>query len=137
MNALHSTVPPIPKSLPAAFRRIRLELAREKGHPSGSATEGYILIAPLDRDAKLDPELWRNYPDACRVVRFRTGERDDIGHLLRKPGGSWGFRYDIAGDEPDEAGYHFNAEHFTLGEYISIREESGMRTFRVTSVEAL
>jgi hypothetical protein len=134
---LHSkqTVKPIPHTLPHSFRRLRLELAREKGHPSGSSAHGYILIAPLDKEGRLDPETWHQYPDVCRVVRFRPGEADDIGHLVRKPGGSWAFHYDIAGDEPDERGFHFNAEHFTPGEYVSISEESGMHTFRVVSVE--
>jgi len=34
--------------LPVCFRRIRLELAREKGHPEGSASIGYTLLAPID-----------------------------------------------------------------------------------------
>jgi hypothetical protein len=34
--------------LPANFRRIRLELAREKGHPQGSALIGYTFVAPLE-----------------------------------------------------------------------------------------
>jgi hypothetical protein len=33
--------------LPPSFRRIRLELAREKGHPQGSASFGYTFDAPL------------------------------------------------------------------------------------------
>jgi len=55
--------------------------------------------------------------------------------VVRRPGGSWAFHYDIRGNEPDEAGYHFQDERFELGEYVSIREQDGMHTFHVTSVE--
>jgi hypothetical protein len=91
------------RTLPRSFRKIRLELAREKGRPAGSASSGYIIVAPLDQDRRFDPEVWKEYRDACRVVRFRPGEDDDIGHLVHRRGGSWAFHYDIRGDEDDEA----------------------------------
>jgi hypothetical protein len=122
-----------PADLPQNFRRIRLELAREPGHPMGSALIGYTLLAPLDDDDRIDAETWKHHRDVCRVVRFRPNEADDIGHLVRKPGGSWALHYDIAGDEDDEAGYRFGDERFVVGEYVSIREDDGMHTFRVVS----
>jgi len=121
--------------LPHNFRRIRMELAREPGHPMGSARIGYTVLAPLDENGKIDAETWKHHRDACRVVRFRPDEDDDIGHLIRRPGGSWAFRYDITGDEDDEAGYRFGDERFEVGEYVSVREDDGMHTFRVVSVE--
>jgi hypothetical protein len=60
--------------LPLAFRRICLELAREKGHPTGSALIGYTFVAPLNADGRIDPNLWHQYHDFCRVVRFRPDE---------------------------------------------------------------
>ena len=72
----------------------------------------------------------------CRVVRFRPNEADDIGHLVRKGGGSWAFHYDIKSDEEDdEAGYRFGDHAFKLGEYVSIREDEGLRTFKVVRVQ--
>jgi hypothetical protein len=124
-------------ALPRSFRKIRLELAREKGHPAGSASHGYIIVAPLDRDRRFDPVAWKEHRDACRVVRFRPGEDDDIGHLVHRPGGSWAFHYDIRGDEDDETGYHFQDERFEIGEYVSIREADMIHTYRVVSVEPL
>lgn len=124
-------------TLPRSFRKIRLELAREKGHPAGSASRGYIIVAPLDQDYRFDAETWKAHRDACRVVRFRSGEDDDIGHLVHRPGGSWAFRYDIRGDEDDEAGYHFEQERFEVGEYVSVREADATHTYRVVSVERL
>jgi hypothetical protein len=124
-------------ALPRTFRKIRLELAREKGHPAGSAGRGYIIVAPLDKDRRFDPVGWKEHREACRVVRFRSGEDDDIGHLVHRPGGSWAFRYDIRGDEDDEAGYHFESEQFEVGEYVSVREADATHTYRVISVEPL
>jgi hypothetical protein len=119
----------------AALHEIRLELARGPGHPLGRADIGYTLIAPLDREGRLDPDLWRLKREACRVVRFRPGEADDIGHLVRWPGGSWRLHYDIRGDESDESGFRFGDERFLVGEYVSIHEEHGLRTYRVMSAE--
>jgi hypothetical protein len=47
-------------SLPAQFRQIRIELAREPGHPEGDAGVAYVIIAPLDADDRIDPTLWRS-----------------------------------------------------------------------------
>lgn len=125
------------RSLPRSFRKIRLELAREKGRPAGSASSGYIIVAPLDQDRRFDPDAWKDYRDACRVVRFRPGQDDDIGHLVHRRGGSWAFRYDIRGDEDDEAGYHFQDERFEIGEYVSVREADTTHTYRVVSVDPI
>jgi hypothetical protein len=121
-------------TLPRSFREIRLELAREPGHPTGSAVDGYTIIAPLDAENRIDAKLWQAHRAACRVVRFRHREDDDVGHLVHRPGGSWAFSYDIKGDEEDEDGFNFENERFELGEYVSIHEDDGPHTFRVTSV---
>ena len=38
---------PIAADYPEPFRHIRLELARERGHPEGSHHDGYDLVVPL------------------------------------------------------------------------------------------
>lgn len=121
-------------SLPRQFREIRLELAREADHPQGSREHGYRFIAPLNSEQRIDASLWKQHHDACRVVRFRPNEEDEVGHLMHR-GNHWAFHYDIKGADSDEAGYRFSDERFLLGEYVSIHESDGMRTFRVTSVE--
>ena len=118
------------------MHEIRLELARGPDHPMGRADIGYRLVAPLDREGRLDAELWRANRDACRVVRFRPGE-EQVGHLLHWPGGSWRFHYDLAGQGDDETGFRFGDERFLVGEYVSIREASGLHTFRVMSAESV
>jgi hypothetical protein len=121
-----------------SLRRIRLTLARTKAYPDGSARHGYEFIAPLDPTGTIDAEAWKQLRGLCRVRRFWGDEEHDIGHLVHRPGGSWAFRYDIAGDEDDEAGYRFGEHPFVLGEYVSIRDDDGeLNTFQVTSVKPL
>ena len=40
---------------------IRLQLARSKEFPVGSARHGYDIVAPLDKDGHIDLELWRKH----------------------------------------------------------------------------
>lgn len=118
------------------LKKIRLELARDHDHPQGSSVIGYEFAAPLTDEGRIDPAEWHNRRDNCRVRRFRPGEADDIGHLVRKPGGSWAFHYDIDSDEEDdESGYRFGDHVFEPGEYVSIREDEDLRTFRVVRVQ--
>jgi hypothetical protein len=122
-------------SLPHEFRQIRLELAREPGHPEGSNASGYDLIAPLDQDSRLSPDVWRAHKDACRVHRFREDEDDRVGRLARRPGGSWYLDYDDARSDDDESAHRLGNERFLIGEYVSIADEDGtMHTYRVVSV---
>lgn len=129
-----ATTPQKKIPLPRAFRVIQLELAREAKHPEGSREYGYRMVAPLDGDGRIDADLWKQHRDACKVVRFRPNEEDEVGHLVRK-GTGWAFHYDVQGEDADEAGYRLGDERFDIGEYVSIREDDEMHTFRVTSVE--
>ncbi|MBA5778344.1 hypothetical protein H2509_14540 [Stappia sp. F7233] len=118
------------------LKKIRLNLARTKEFPNGSAHHGYEFSAPLDASGHIDAAVWRKVRDHCRVRRFWGDEEEDIGHLVHRPGGGWAFHYDIDGDEDDEAGYRFGAHPFRPGEYVSIRDEDGdMHTFQVVTVQ--
>jgi hypothetical protein len=118
----------------AAFHRIRLELAREPGHPEGSRATGYEIMAPLDESQRLSPELWRENRERSSVRRFHEGEEDRIGRLGRHPGGAWYLDYDVDSSRDDEAGYRLGSERFVLGEYVSIADEHGkMHTYHVVS----
>jgi hypothetical protein len=122
---------------PREFRRIRLELAREPGHPAGDRGFGYVFVAPLDTEDRIDPELWKAHRELCRVVRFRPDDEQSIGRLVRRPGGSWAFRYAEEVGEEDEAGFHFGEEQMRLGEYLSIREDDETHVYRIIGVEHL
>jgi hypothetical protein len=121
------------------MQKVRLELARDKTYPTGSRAHGYEFTAPLDGQGQLIAEDWHDHRDRCRVRRFWAGEADEIGHLVRKPGGAWAFHYDIHGDEDDdETGYRFQTHKFVPGEYVSIKEhDDEVRTFRVITAQPL
>ena len=127
--------------LPHVLKRIRLNLARSKEFPAGSARHGYEFVAPLDANDHIDVALWRKHREHCGVRRFWEGEEDEFGRLIHKPGRGkegdrWVFDYDEIAEEDDEAGYRFGAHAFRPGEYVSIRDEDGdMHTFQVVSVE--
>jgi hypothetical protein len=132
---MSSPKPILNTSLPSTFRQIRIELAREQGHPEGAHNIAYILVAPLDDDRHIDAETWRGHRDACRVARLRPGKATVHGRLVHCRGGSWAFEYEA--NIPSEAGYHFNEERFVPGEYVSVNEEGRMHPFRVVSVARL
>jgi hypothetical protein len=128
-------------TLPHTLKRIRLHLARSKAFPEGSSRHGYEFVAPIDAKGHIDPELWRQHREHCRVRRFWDGEPEQVGQLRHMPGGAeharWVFDYDTSRADDDEAGYRFGAHAFVPGEYVSITEDDGdIHTFRVISVEA-
>ena len=122
-----------------SFSQIRLELARDHDFPDGSSERGYEFTAPLADDSRISPTEWKSDRDRCRVRRFWDRQEDEIGHLVRKPGGSWAFHYDVMGDADDEeTGYRFGDHRFVPGEYVSIKEHDDvLRTFRVIFVRPL
>ncbi len=125
-------------NLPKSFRHIKLELAREQGYPGGDAKHGYDILAPLLENGQIDAELAKKYRDKCRVRRFRPNEEDAIGLLVHGPGGRWIIDYDDSRADDDEAGFRFGDEYFTIGEYVSIKEDDGkMHTFRVVQVQEI
>jgi hypothetical protein len=124
-------------SLPVQFRQLRIELAREPGHPEGDTGVAYIMVAPLDADDRIDPTLWREHRKACRIARLRPDQEDRYGHLVHRQGGGWAFHYDTAANKPDEIGFHFADQRFVTGEYVSIVEGGRMHTYRVASVSHL
>lgn len=129
MSAAHA-------SLPTSFRKIHLALARERGHPEGERANAYDVIVPLTADGRIDAAQWDAHRALTRVIRYRPGDEPDIGHIFRRPGGTWAFRYDVLGDEDDESGHHFGDHVFTPGEYVTITEDGVQHTYRVASVSA-
>lgn len=123
------------------LRTIRLELARDAAHPSGSAEHGYEFVAPLGADSHIDVDTWRKERAKCKVRRFWRGADDQHGHLIHTQGRRWTFHYDLdharpnAASHDDESGWKFDAHAFKPGEYVSVTEQDGeTRTFRVVKV---
>jgi len=120
-------------SLPAQFRQIRLELAREPGHPEGDADVAYLIVAPLDVDDRIDPTLCREHREACRITRLLPDQQDYHGHLVHRQGTGWVLHYDAGANMPDGGGFHFAEERFISGEYVSINDGRKLHTYRVAS----
>lgn len=119
----------------ARISRITLELAREPGHPLGDREHGYHLYLPLKADGHVDDTGWASVRSACRVRRFRRGEDERHGRIVRGPGGQWTFDYDDRTTIDDEVGFRLKDELFVPGEYVSVREDDGkMHTFQVISI---
>jgi hypothetical protein len=120
-----------------SLSHIRLELARDHDFPEGSRERGYEFIAPLSDEGRILVPEWNVLRDRCHVRRFWSDQPDEIGHLIRKPGGSWAFHYDLLGDpEDEETGYRFGDHKFLLGDYVSIKEHDGvLRTFQVVAIQ--
>jgi hypothetical protein len=124
-------------ALPNTFRRIRLERAREPGHPEGDRRIGYTITAPLLADGRLDVETARAHRGECRVIRFHEGRDSDEGYLRRRPGGSWALHYDFDdGEDDDDPGYRLGDHRFVPGEYVTFIEDDAAHTYRVVSVTA-
>jgi hypothetical protein len=115
--------------------RIRLELARTRDFPEGSAERGYEFTAPLAADGQLDRKGWHHQRGACRVRRFWPGEDDEQGHLVHQRRGPWAFLYDGMAETDQEPIFRFDRHRFVVGEYVAITEHDGVqRTFRVAQV---
>ena len=120
------------------MKRIRMELARDHDYPEGSRQRGYEFAAPLDEQGHLLADEWRVTREKCRVKRFWPGQKDEIGHLVHRRGGSWAFDYDPKRSDDDEPGFKLDRHRLVPGEYVSITEHYGaMRTFRIIWVRDL
>lgn len=121
------------------LQRISLQLGRTASHPEGDARDGYEITAPLDAEGRLVVAEWREARDRCRVRRFQGGEPDLHGWLVHRAGGeggaSWGIDYDDTSSDDDEVGYKLDRHRFTIGEYVSIREQDGeFLPYRIVSI---
>lgn len=124
--------------LPAhdVFRIIHLDLAREPGHPEGSAQDRYTLVLPLDKDGRIDPDYCRSFPDLCRVAHASIPGGVHRGLIRRETDGTWLFDYGDA-DSSDEAGFRFSDERFAPGEYVSVIRDGKAHPYKVISLQPL
>ena len=118
-----------------SLKQIVLRLARNPNHPDGDDRQGYVLIAPLDRDGLIDLEEWRAHRDRCIVKRFHPDPDEVADGWLTHNGSKWRFHYDEAREGPDEAGHRLGDHVFRPGEYVSVAHH-GEETlvYRVTDV---
>ena len=123
-----------------ALTRVTLRLGRnpDAGFPDGDDSHGYVIVAPLDRDGKLDLDLWRANKAACTVDRFSPDPADKADGWLSHRGSHWFFRYDEADEGPDEPVFRLGDHAMRVGEYLTIHEADGDDlTYRVTEAVAV
>lgn len=64
------------------WKKIRLELARTSGFPSGSVSRGYLIQLPLDDDGRVDTAAIAVRPHYATVRRYWSTEPDEAGLLV-------------------------------------------------------
>jgi hypothetical protein len=123
--------------LPWSFRRIRLELVLDTCSTDRSRAIGYLLVAPLTQDGRIDALLWREYREFCGVICIYAEGPSDVGHLLRTARGTWAFRYDVTRKPAKVPTFHLGSDRFVIGDYASIRDDCGQSLFRVAAIEPM
>jgi hypothetical protein len=115
------------------WKSIRLELARTKDFPSGSATRAFLVRLPINDQGLIDAAALEAEPARATVRRFWPNERDLSGYVIRTPNG-WAFSY-RKGEEDDEGIFHLETHAIRAGEYVTLKEPDGTELpFRVTSL---
>lgn len=104
-----------------ALKRVRMELARSKEFPDGSANHGYEFNLPLTADDKFDPAAWKADSQLCTVVKFAPREDDSHGQIVHTEDGDWAFSFD-RGDWDDEHVFRMEAHTFQPGEYVTVTD---------------
>ncbi len=117
-----------------SFKTIRLELARTKDFPEGSARHGYEFVLPVDAAGHIDANAWQADKERCTVRRFWGDEGEEKGYLVHTRHRTWAFSY-APGEEDDEPFFRFEDHVFKAGEYVSLTGHDGVvHPFRVVSV---
>lgn len=118
------------------WKSIRLELARTRDFPEGSASRAYLLHLPLDEGGFIDEETLQASPARATVHRFWPNERDRAGYVIRTSRG-WALSYE-PGEEDDETVFHLETHPIRLGEYVTLTEPDGSQLpFRVACLKPL
>lgn len=102
------------------LKQIVLRLARNNDAPTGDDRQGYVIIAPLDQNGKIDLESWRALKKRCEVKRFHPDPDEIADGLLTHRGNQWRIHYDEDREGPDEGGYRLGDHTFRPGEYVTI-----------------
>lgn len=118
------------------WKSIRLELARTREFPEGSASRAYLLRLPLDDSGQIDELALGSSPALATVHRHWPNEPDLSGYVVRTPDG-WALSYE-PGDGDDEAVFHLESHPIRVGEYLTLTEPDGRKLpFRVVSLKQL
>lgn len=120
--------------------RLVLKLGRnpDAGFPEGDDRTGYILVAPLDGEGRLDPDLWKAHKEKCKVIRFTPDDEKDADGWLTHRGKSWWFRYDEEEEGPNEPIFRLGDHRLRLGDYVTVHEADGDNlTYKITEARPI
>jgi hypothetical protein len=118
------------------WKYVRLELARTRDFPHGSASRSYLLRLPIGEDGLIDEREVLAAPDQATVRRHWPSQPDRIGHVVQTPTG-WAFSYE-EGEENDGTVCHLDPRPIRCGEHITLTEPDGRRlAFRVATLREL
>jgi hypothetical protein len=118
------------------WKSIRLELARTREFPEGSASRAYLLRLPLDPEGFIDEQSLLHSPALATVHRHWPNEPDRSGYVIRTQQG-WAMSYE-KGEGDDETVFHLETHPIRIGEYVTLTEPDGqLLPFRVTSLKQL
>jgi hypothetical protein len=116
---------------------ITLRLARnpDAGFPDGDPGRGYRIVAPIDKQGRLDLIAWRAAKPACTVVRFSPDPDERADGWLTHRGSHWYFRYDEDEEGPDEPIHRLGEHKLSVGEYVTVhgRDDEAL-VYRVADV---
>ncbi|WP_203293083.1 hypothetical protein [Maricaulis parjimensis] len=118
-----------------SLTRVVMRLGRnpDAGFPDGDDEQGYVVVAPLDGDGRLDVELWRANKAKCTVDRFSPDPDEKADGWLTHRGSHWFFHYDEEGEGPDEPVYRLGDHTLRMGDYLTIHEADGDDlTYKIT-----
>ncbi len=125
----------------STLKKVTLHAARSKQFPDGSIRHGYLIVAPLNAEGRIDLEAWKAHRGECFVHRFWGDELERRGLLVHRAGGrggsTWAFELGEGADlNEEEDGFRFGDHAFQPGEYVSVRDDEGeLVTFKVVSVK--
>jgi hypothetical protein len=112
------------------WKKIRLELARTKGFPTGSVSRGYLVQLPLDGAGRVDENELACKPRLASVRRYWSTEPDESGSVIAGQDG-WIMRCNGA---PDRA-LLLDGHPIQLGEQLSVVDPvGGILPFRIASI---
>jgi hypothetical protein len=110
-----------------ALTRLTLRLGRnpDAGFPDGDPERGYVIVAPLDREGRLDPEAWKARKADCVVLRVSPDPDETADGWLIRRGQSWHLHYDEEHEGPDEPVFRLGDHRLLVGDYVTIHEADG------------
>jgi len=112
------------------WKKIRLELGRTKGFPSGSVSRGYLVELPLDGEGRVDETALALKPHRATVRRYWSTEPDEAGTVVP---GEGGLTMRCNGG-PDRA-LLLGGQPVRLGDQVSVLDPGcGVLPFRIASI---